>query len=110
MHLLQWNPSGKLSTRLDIEVDINLKLSINFSLYVIVLLSSSSFLIRTEKVIYFSVFSPKHSNWPSNYFASSLIMTWLSYVETLWYTTGISFGVLYLKSQIPWAAPQYFPV
>ena len=48
--------------RLDSEVDINLKLSINFSLYVIVLPLSSSFLIGTEKVIYFSVFSPKHSN------------------------------------------------
>ena len=48
--------------RLDSEVDINLKLSINFSLYEIVLLLSSSFLIATEKVMYFSVFSPKHSN------------------------------------------------
>ena len=38
---------------LDSEVEIILKLSINFSLYVIVLLlSSSSFLIGTEKVIY----------------------------------------------------------
>ena len=107
---MQWNRSDKLSTRLDIEVDINLKLSINFSLYVIVLLLSSSFLIGTEKVICLSLFSPKHSNWLSNYFASSLIMTWSSYIETLRNTTGISFGVLYLKLQIPWAAPQYFPV
>ena len=76
MHLLQWNPSDKLSTRLDSEVDINLKLSINFSLYVIVLLLSSSFLIGTEKVIYFSVFSPKHSNWPLKSSANCLIMNW----------------------------------
>ena len=48
--------------RFDSEVDINLKLSINFSLYVIVLQLSNSFLISTEKVIYFSVFSPKHLN------------------------------------------------
>ena len=76
MNLLQWNPSDKLSTRLDSEVDINLKLSINFSLYVIVLLLSSSFLIGTEKVIYFSVFSPKHSNWPSNSSANCSIKKW----------------------------------
>ena len=56
MHLSQWNPPDKLSTRLDSEVHINLKLSINFSLYVIFLLLSSAFLIGTEKVIYFSVF------------------------------------------------------
>ena len=49
-------------TSFDNETDINLKLSINFSLYVAVLPLSSSFLIGTEKVIYFSVFSPKHSN------------------------------------------------
>ena len=49
-------------TRFDNETDINLKLSINFSLYVIVLPLSSSFLTGTEKEIYFSVFSPKHSN------------------------------------------------
>ena len=41
---------------------MNLKLSINFILYVIVLPLSSSFLIGTEKVINFSVFSPKHSS------------------------------------------------
>ena len=109
MHLLQWNPSDKLSTRLDSEVDINLKLSINFSLYEIILLLSSSFLIGTEKVIYFFVFSPKNSNWPSNSFAN-LIIKWLSYVEPLWHTTGIYFDVLCLKLQMLWAAPMYFPV
>ena len=87
MHLLQWNPSDKLSTRLDSEVDINLKLSINFSLYVIVLPLSSSFLIGTEKVIYFSVFSPKHSNWPSNLW---FIKGW-SYAEPLRNTIEIYF-------------------
>ena len=76
-------------------------------MYVIVLLLSNSFLIGTEKVIYFSVFSPKHSNWPSNSFASCLIMKWLSYREPLWNTAGIYFGVLYLKLQILWAAPLY---
>ena len=62
-----------LSTRFGNEIDINLKLSINFVLYVDFSLLSSSFLIGTEKK-YFSVFSPKHSNCPSNSFASSLIM------------------------------------
>ena len=55
-------PSDKLSPRLDKELDINLKLSVNVILYVIVLSLSSSFLISAEKVIYFSMFSPKHSN------------------------------------------------
>ena len=44
------------------EGDINLKLSINFSLYIIVLSLPSSFLVGTEKVLYFPAFSPKHSN------------------------------------------------
>ena len=66
--------SDKLSTSFDNDVVINLMLSINFSFHVIVLPLSSSFSIGTEKVIYFSVFSPKHSNRPSNFFASRLIM------------------------------------
>ena len=41
---------------------------------VIVLPLSSSFLNGTKKVIYFSVISLEHSNWPSNSFASSLII------------------------------------
>ena len=41
---------------------MDLKLPINFSLYAIVLPLSSSFLIDTEKLIYFSAFSPKRSN------------------------------------------------
>ena len=62
--------AAKLLTRFDNELDINLKLSINFILYVINLpLLSSSFLIGTEKM-----FFPKHSNWPSNSSASSLII------------------------------------
>ena len=60
LHLSLRSFSDKLSTRLDNKVDINIKLSINFNLYVIVLPLSSSFLIGIEKVIYFSVFSPKH--------------------------------------------------
>ena len=49
-------------------------LSINLNLYVIVLPLSSYFLIGREKVIYFSVFSPKDSNYASSSLASSLIM------------------------------------
>ena len=55
-----------LSTSSDNEVDINLKLSINLSLHVIVLPSSHSFLIGTEKVIYFSIFSPTQLSSPLN--------------------------------------------
>ena len=62
VHSLLQSPSERLSTRLDNELEINLKLLINFILYIIVLQLSSSFLIGTEKVIYFSVFSHKHSN------------------------------------------------
>ena len=75
-------PLDKLLTRFGSDVDINLELSINFILHdIFVALSLSylslfiiSFLIDTEKVMYFSVFSPKHSNSPSNYSANSLII------------------------------------
>ena len=67
--------SDKLSARSDNLLCINLQLSINLILYVIILPSSSfSCLIGIEKVIYFSVFSPKHSNWPLHSSANSLIM------------------------------------
>ena len=58
----------KLSTRSDNEAYMNLKLSINLSLYVIVL-PLLHFLIGTEKVIYFSIFSPVQSSSPLNSFA-----------------------------------------
>ena len=64
MFLSQWNPSDKLSIRFDNELEMNLKLSINVILYVIDLPLSSSSLIGTGKVIYHSVFSPRHSNCP----------------------------------------------
>ena len=73
MHLSLSSPSERLLTRIDNVVHINLKLSINFNLYVTVLPLSSCFLVGTEKVIYFSVFSPTHSNCPSNSLANSLI-------------------------------------
>ena len=47
-----------LSTSSDNEAGINLKLSIKLSLYVIVLLLSHSFLIGTEKVIFFKIIFP----------------------------------------------------
>ena len=59
MHVLQslLLISDKLSTRSDNLLGMNLQLSINFILYVIVspLSLSCSFLIGTEKPIYFSV-------------------------------------------------------
>ena len=53
---------------------MNLKLLINFILYVIVLPFSSSFSIGIKKVLYFSVFSPKKLNSSSNFCAGSLII------------------------------------
>ena len=66
VHTLLIQTPDKLSTRSDNEADINLKLSINLSLCVIVLSSSRFFLIHTEKVIYFSIFSPIQSSSPLN--------------------------------------------
>ena len=60
--------------RSDNLLDINLKLSKDVTLYVIVLPLSSSFLTGTEKAIDFPVFSPKHSNLSSNHLAISLII------------------------------------
>ena len=55
-----------LSTSSDNEADINLKLSINLSLREIVLPSPHSFLTGTEKVVYFSIFSPVQLSSPLN--------------------------------------------
>ena len=56
--------SDQLSTKFDSESCINL----------VVLPSSCSFLIGAEKVIYFSVFSPKQSKLPLTFLANCLIM------------------------------------
>ena len=61
------NSLSKIITRFDNELAINLALSINFNLYNMFFVTSSPFLlilitnfsIGTEKIIYFSVFSPK---------------------------------------------------
>ena len=63
-----------LSTSSDNEVGLNLQLSINLSLYVIVLLLSHSFLIGTEKVIYFSILSPIQLGAPLNSIANLFII------------------------------------
>ena len=65
------SPSERLYAITDSELVINIKLFINFNLYVIVLLFSFSFLIGTKNMMYFSVFSPRHSNCFSNYLANS---------------------------------------
>ena len=78
MHVLQslLLISDKLWTRFDNSLGMNLQVSISVILHVIVSPLLSSVLIGTEKLIYFSVFSPKHSNSPLNSFANSLIMKW----------------------------------
>ena len=70
LHLMLWIPSVRLLTRFDIKLAINLALSMNCNLRDIVFLISfpfssiltTSFFIRTEKVMHFSVFSPKQVN------------------------------------------------
>ena len=59
-----------LSASCDNEAGLNLKLIINLSLYVIVLLLSHYFLIGTEKVIYFSILSPIQLSLPLNSIAN----------------------------------------
>ena len=63
LHSLLLKIPDILSTSSDYEVDINLRLSINLR---IVLPSSHSFLIGTEKVIYFSILSPIQLSSPLN--------------------------------------------
>ena len=58
LHSILFKIPDMLSKSSDNEVDINLKLSINLRLYAIYLPLSPSFLIGTEKVIYFSKVSP----------------------------------------------------
>ena len=75
LHLpLRW-PSARSSVRLDRELAINFTLSMNLILYIMVF-PFSYFSIATEKVMYFSVFSPRHWNYPSNCSASCLIIKW----------------------------------
>ena len=50
LHSILLKIPDALSTKYDKEVDINLKVSINLSLYVIFLQPPDSFLIGTEKV------------------------------------------------------------
>ena len=70
LHYILLKIPDVLSTSSDNEVGINLKLSINLSLCVIVLPLSHSFLIVTEKVIYFSILSPIQLSSPLNSFAN----------------------------------------
>ena len=77
-------PSLRLSARFDNEVAINLTLSINVFLRDIVKTISFpslsilviSLSIGTEKVLYLSVFFPRHSNCLSNSFANCFIIKW----------------------------------
>ena len=60
LHSILLKIPDKLSTRSDNEADMNLKLSINISLFVIVL-PSLDFLIGTEKVIYTFPYFPLYN-------------------------------------------------
>ena len=91
MHLSPWILSERLSKKFDDELDINFNLSISLVFYLFFLSLSNSFSIGTEKLPYFSVFSPKHSNCSSSCSA-------YSYVEPLWNITGIYFSGCYPKN------------
>ena len=81
LHSLLLKISDVLSTRFDNESCINLKLSINLRLYLIVLLSPllliTSFLNGTEKVIYFFISSPIQLTSPLNYIADWFRIKWV---------------------------------
>ena len=66
LHSILLKIPDMLPTSSDNEVDINLKISINLSLYETLLPLSHSFLIDTGKVIYFTMFSPIQLNSPLN--------------------------------------------
>ena len=68
------------------------------------------FSIGIEAVILFSVFPSRHSNQSSYPSASCLIIKLYSYFDPFWKTIEISFGVLYLRLQMQWAAPLHLPV
>ena len=100
-----WSSSERFSDRLDRKFDMNPILSMNVTLFIVVLPCSVSFLILWENVIYFSVFSPKHSNQTSNsssyFFNYKLVVT----IRTIM-KDHRNFSWL----QIVWAAQQHFPV
>lgn len=75
---------ARLSARFDSKLDINLRMLLNFILQDMVfglisfpflpILLTSFFLIETEKILYFLVFSPKHLKYSLNSSASSVVM------------------------------------
>ena len=71
MHLPLSRPSARISVRLDKELVINIKCSMNLILCFMIS-SFSCFSIGTENVIYFLVFSLRHSNCCSNTSTSCL--------------------------------------
>ena len=83
LHSILLKVPDVLWTSSDNEVEINLKRSINLRLYVIVLLLLSllllhSFLIDTEKVIYFYKLSPIQLSLPLNSIANWFSIKWVS--------------------------------
>ena len=85
----------------------NLKLSINLILFVIVLPFSFSFFIGTEKVIYFSVFSPRHSNCPWTFFCQ-LFPYKMIYYDYIWLYIIYKYMIIYYSSIIFRTIMRYF--
>ena len=67
LHFSLWSLLAIFSARLDCEIYMNFTPSMSFILYVIVLLFSFSF-IKIKKIMYFSIYSPKHSKLPFELF------------------------------------------
>ena len=66
IYLILWITSAGLLTRFDNQLSINFALSLNFKF----------FSIGTEKVLYFSVLSPKQINCPANSSVSLIVINW----------------------------------
>ena len=84
LNLSLWIPSERLFTRDDIEFNINLSLSINYTIQNIFFVVSSPFLpipvtslsSVTVKIIYFSVFSPKQVIFFVDSSANTFLIKW----------------------------------
>ena len=77
-HLSLWTPSERFPDVIGSELCISSKLSMNFFLYVSVLLFSGSFFICRENVLYFSVFSPRNPNWLLHMIRLTICYFWCS--------------------------------
>ena len=98
LHLSLWNPLVRALAWLDNKLNIDLTLSMNFTVRVIDSPFSFSFLISTKKVMYFLVFSPENST-TLQILLQTLILNQQLYLESLWKITGICLVFCILNSR-----------